>query len=193
MRVLMIQAHPRADSYSAALRDAARGALEAAGHTVELRDLYAEGFAPALSAAEHAVNMIEGANEAGIEDHVAALRRAEALVLVYPTWWYGMPAMLKGWFDRIWSPGIAFRLGEGAIEPLLTDIRRIAVVTTYGSPLWLLWWIGWPDYKLISRGIRRLCGKGCRLDWVSLHDMDRRQRPELDAFVTKIHTHFSRW
>jgi len=67
------------------------------------------------------------------------------------------------------------------------------VVTTYGSPLWLLWWIGWPDYKLISRGIRRLCGKGCRLDWVSLHDMDRRQRPELDAFVTKVHAHFSRW
>ena len=193
MRVLMIHAHPRADSYSAALRDTARAALEAAGHVVELRDLYAEGFAAALTAQERAVYHTEGANEAGIEDHVAALRRAEALVLIYPTRWYGLPAILKGWFDRIWSPGIAFRLGDGAIKPLLTNITRIGVVTTYGSPLWLLWYIGWPDYKLIGRGIRRLCAKRCRLDWLYLQAMDRRQRPELDAFLQRVRTHFGRW
>ncbi len=193
MRVLMIHAHPRADSYSAALREAALAALEAAGHEVELRDLYAEGFVATLSAAEHAVNGIAGANEAGIEDHVAALRCAEGLVLVYPTWWYGMPAMLKGWFDRVWCAGVAFRLGGGAIEPLLTDIRRIAVVTTYGSPRWLLWWIGWPDHKLMSRGIRRLCARDCRLDWLYLHDMDRRQRPALEAFMAKVRAHFAAW
>ena len=193
MRVLLIHAHPRADSYSAALRDTTRAALEAAGHVVELRDLYAEGFVAALTAEERAIYHTEGVNEAGIEDHVAALRRAEALVLVYPTWWYGLPAILKGWFDRVWSPGIAFRIGEGASEPLLTNITRIAVVTTYGSPLWLLWYIGWPDHKLIGRGIRRLCAKGCRLDWVYLHDMDRRQRPALEAFLLRVRRHFNRW
>jgi NAD(P)H dehydrogenase (quinone) len=193
MHVLMIFAHPRADSFSAALRDATRAALESAGHTVELRDLYAEGFAAALTAEERARYHTEGDNEAGIEDHVAALRRAEALVLVYPTWWYGMPAMLKGWFDRVWSPGVAFRLGAGAIEPLLTNIARIGVVTTYGSPSWLLWYIGWPDRKLIGRGIRRLCAKGCRLDWVSLNAMDQRKPADLTAFVEKVRGHFSRW
>jgi putative NADPH-quinone reductase len=193
MRVLMIFAHPRADSFAAALRDTTRAALEAAGHGVELRDLYAEGFAAALSAEERARYHTEGENEAGIEDHIAALRRAEALVLVYPSWWYGMPAMLKGWFDRVWSPGIAFRLGAGAIEPLLTNITRIGVVTTYGSPLWLLWYIGWPDRKLIARGIRRLCAKGCRLDWVYLNAMDQRKPAELEAFVAKVRAHFSRW
>ncbi len=193
MRVLMIHAHPRADSYSAALREAARAALEGAGHQVELHDLYAEDFVAALSAAEHAVNGIEGANEAGIEDHAAALRRAEALVLVYPTWWYGMPAMLKGWFDRVWCPGIAFRLGDGAIEPLLTTIRRITVVTTYGSPLWLLWWIGWPDHRVMSRGIRRLCAEDCRLDWLYLHGMDWRKPSALEAFIAKVRRHFASW
>lgn len=193
MHVLMIFAHPRADSFSAALRDAARAALESAGHAVELRDLYAEGFDPVLSAEERARYHTEGENEHGIEHHAAALRRAEALVLVYPTWWYGMPAMLKGWLDRVWSPGVAFRLGAGAIEPLLTNIRRIGVVTTYGSPLWLLWYIGWPDRKLIGRGIRRLCAKGCRLNWVCLHAMDQRKPSELNAFVTKVRAHFSRW
>jgi NAD(P)H dehydrogenase (quinone) len=139
MKVLMIACHPRADSYSAALREAAWEALTAAGHEVRLRDLHASGFVPVMSAEEHRVTNMPGANEAAVAQEAADLRWAEALVLVYPTWWYGMPAMLKGWFDRVWLPGIAFRIGPGAIEPLLTHIRRIAVVTTYGSPLWLLW------------------------------------------------------
>ena len=193
MRILMIHAHPRTESYSAALRDAAQAALQAAGHVVEVRDLYAEGFAAALTADERERYHTEGENEVGIEDHVAALRRAEALVLVYPTWWYGLPAILKGWFDRVWSPGVAFRLGDGAIEPLLTNITRIAVVTTYGSPSWLLWYIGWPDKRLIGRGIRRLCAKGCRLDWLHLNRMDQRKAPELEAFLGKVRAHFSRW
>jgi NAD(P)H dehydrogenase (quinone) len=186
MRMLMIHAHPRADSFSAALRDTAKAALESAGHAVDLRDLYAEGFQPAMSAEERGRHHDVPRNLEGIEDHVAALQRAEALVLVYPTWWYGMPAMLKGWFDRIWVPGVAFNLGEGAIEPLLTNIRRIVVVTTYGSPTWLLWYVGRIDRKLMARGIRRLCAKDCRVEWITLTRMDHRTRDECAAFLAKV-------
>lgn len=193
MRVLLIACHPRADSYGAALRDAAQGALLGAGHQVRLRDLYAEGFVPEMSAAEHRRANIPGENEAGIEGEAADLRWAEALVLVYPTWWYGMPAMLKGWFDRTWLPGIAFRLGEGAIEPMLRNIRRIAIVTTYGSPLWLLWWIGWPDRRVVGRGLRRLCARRSRLDWIYLTRMDQRQRPELERFLSQVRRFFAGW
>jgi putative NADPH-quinone reductase len=193
MRVLLIHCHPRPDSFSAALRDAARAALEQAGHEVELRDLYAEGFVPAMGAAERSTYHDAPGNLAGIEEHVASLRRAEALLLVYPTWWYGMPAMLKGWFDRVWAPGVAFRLGEGAIEPLLTNIRRIAVVTTYGSPAWLLWYIGRIDRKLIGRGIARLCARGCRVEWLSLTRMDHRTRRECETFRSRVRAHFARW
>jgi putative NADPH-quinone reductase len=193
MRILMIYCHPREDSLAAGLRDAAKAALEAKGHEVELRDLYAEGFQPALTAEERGIYHDEGANLAGIEDHVAALRRAEALLLVHPTWWYGMPAMLKGWFDRVWAPGVAFKLGEGAIEPLLTNIRRIGVVTTYGSPWWLLWYIGRIDRKLIGRGIRRLCARDCKVEWVTLTRMDKRTRAECEAFVGRVRAHFARW
>ena len=189
----MVSAHPRADSLSAALRDAAKAALESAGHRVELRDLYAEGFNPVLSAEERGRYHDVPDNQLGIEDHVAALQRAEALVLVHPTWWYGMPAMLKGWFDRVWSPGVAFHLGDSAITPALTNIRRIAVVTTYGSPTWLLWYIGRIDRKLIGRGLRRLCAKGCTVEWLTLTRMDSRTRPECDAFVQRVRSHFSRW
>jgi putative NADPH-quinone reductase len=193
MRVLMIHSHPRADSLSAALRDAAKAALESAGHTVELRDLYAEGFQPAMSAEERGRHHEVPRNLEGIEDHVASLQRAEALVLVYPTWWYGMPAMLKGWFDRIWVPGVAFRLGEGAIEPMLQNIKRIVVVTTYGSPTWLLWWMGRIDRKLMGRGIRRLCAKDCRVEWITLTRLDHRTREECAAFIGKVRERLGRW
>ena len=193
MRVLMIACHPRADSYSAALRDAARVALQAAGHELRLHDLHADGFVPVMSAAEHRVTNRPGENEAFIAREAADLRWAEALVLVYPTWWYGMPAMLKGWFDRVWLPGVAFRIGPGAIEPLLGNIRRIAVVTTYGSPLWLLWYIGWPDHRVMRRGLRRLCARGCRLDWLYLTRMDQRPRPALERFLGRVGGFFAGW
>jgi putative NADPH-quinone reductase len=193
MRVLLIYAHPREDSLAASLRDAAKAALEGAGHEVELRDLYAERFDPVLSAEERGRYHDVPDNQLGIEDHVSALRRADALLLVHPTWWYGMPAILKGWFDRVWSPGIAFSLGAGAIEPLLTNIRRIGVVTTYGSPTWLLWYIGRIDRKLVDRGLRRLCAKDCRTEWITLTRMDQRTREECATFVEKVRTRLARW
>ena len=85
MHVLLIYCHPRPDSFCMALRDTAASALAAAGHVVEVRDLYAEGFAPVLTAEERSRYYDETVNTAGIEADVAALRRAEALLLVYPT------------------------------------------------------------------------------------------------------------
>jgi putative NADPH-quinone reductase len=193
MRVLLIHAHPRGDSLSAALCRTARAALESAGHTVDLRDLHAEGFNPVLTAEERGRYHDVPENLAGIEDHVASLRAADALLLVYPTWWYGMPAMLKGWFDRVWAPGVAFHLGAGAITPGLPNIKRIGVVTTYGSPNWLLWYIGRIDRKLMGRGIRRLCAKDCRLDWYALTRMDSRTRPECAVFVERVRAKLAAW
>jgi NAD(P)H dehydrogenase (quinone) len=193
MRVLVVHCHPRPQSFAAALREAVLAGLERAGHEADVIDLYAEGFVPALSAEERERYHTEGRNLDGIAGHVARLRAAEALVLVYPTWWYGMPAMLKGWFDRVWVPGVAFRLGAGAIEPALTNLRRLAVVTTYGSPRWLLWAIGHPDRKLIGRGIRRLCARGCRLDWLCQTRMDHVSQATLAAFRDRVAAHFARW
>jgi putative NADPH-quinone reductase len=146
-----------------------------------------------LNAAEHRDYLDPASHPPDVADHVTSLQRADALLLVYPTWWYGLPAMLKGWFDRIWAPGVVFKLGDGAIEPLLTNIKRIGVVTTYGSPLWLLWVIGWPDKKLINRGFRRLCARGCSVEWLMLTRMDQRTAPERAAFLARVNARLSRW
>ena len=194
MHVLLIYCHPRPDSFCMALRDTAASALAAAGHVVEVRDLYAEGFAPVLTAEERGRYYDETVNNAGIEADVAALRRAETLLLVYPTWWFGLPAMLKGWFDRVWVPGVAFRLdGAGGLQPLLTNVRRTGVVTTYGSPRWLHWFIGWPDWRMVRYGFRPLCARRCRLEWISLARMDSCTAQQRERFLTRVRTRLSRW
>ena len=195
MRVLVIYCHPIADSFSAALRDAAVDGLTSAGHSVELRDLYAEAFDPVLSTFQRGVYFSdETASMRGLEDHIASLRRAEGLVLVYPTWWFGMPAMLKGWLDRVWLPGVAFQLGGvKALVPLLTELRRIAVVTTYGSPWWLLCWVGWPDRRIVKRGLRPLCAAGCRIQWLGLTGMDTDRLDRRQRFVAKVKRHLTAW
>lgn len=194
MRVLVIYCHPRSDSFSAALRDAAVDGLTTSGHSVELRDLYAGAFDPVLSTHQRGVYFNEADNVIGVEDHVASLRQAEGLVLVYPTWWFGMPAMLKGWFDRVWLPGVAFHLGGPKVMvPLLTNIRRIGVVTTYGSPWWLLWWVGWPDRRVVRRGLRPLCAAGCRIHWLGLTRMDKDNATRRRRFLSKVRRHLSEW
>jgi putative NADPH-quinone reductase len=193
MNVLMVYAHPRAESLSAALRDAAKASLEAAGHRVELIDLYAEGFRAALSAEESAIFRDRGGDLEEVRAHAEALRRADALVLVHPTWWFGMPAILKGWFDRVWSHGVAFKVAPNGIEGMLTNIRRIAVVTTYGSPWWVIWWVGRLDRKLFRRGIAVLCGKGCKVEWLSLTRLDTRTREECEGFMRRVKGHFRKW
>jgi putative NADPH-quinone reductase len=194
MRVLLIYCHPRPDSFNSALRDAVVEGLTAAGHELDSRDLYAESFDPVLSARQRGDYFDESKNALEIEDHAASLRRADWLVLVYPTWWFGMPAMLKGWFDRVWLPGVAFQLGgPKALKPLLTNIRRIGVVTTYGSPWWLLWWVGWPDRRVVRRGLRPLCARGCRISWLGLTRMDVDSPARRRHVLTRVTATGSDW
>ena len=140
MRVLLVYCHPCPESYTAALRDTALAALREAGHETRLVDLYAEGFDPVMSAQERRDYHTAGANEAPVARHLALLRWCEGLVFVYPTWWYGQPAMLKGWLERVWIPHATFTMPEPGkpIGRVLTNIRAISVISTLGSPWW--WW-----------------------------------------------------
>ena len=114
MRVHVVFAHPSATSFASAIRDQVVRVLAAHGHEVDELDLYAAGFSPVLTPAEWAAHVKGGAHLAGVAAEVERLRKAEALVLLFPTWWFGMPAILKGWFDRVWAPGVAFHLARPA-------------------------------------------------------------------------------
>ena len=194
MRILVLFAHPVETSFNAALHAKLVATLRARGHEVDDCDLNAEGFDPVLSGHQRGVYFDESQNARGLEDHVAALRRAEGLLLIYPTWWFGMPALLKGWFDRVWVPGVAFHLGgPKVLQPLLTDLRRIGVVTTYGSPRWLLWWVCWPDWLALRGGPRPLCASRCRVEWIGLAGMDVDRPERRRRFLVKVAKRLSAW
>ena len=188
MRVHVLFAHPVHDSFGAALRDTVVEALEGAGHGVDLADLYAQDFDPVLSKDAHARHREGPETKPEIATLAAALRAAEALVFVYPTWWGGQPAMLKGWFDRVLVEGVAYTFPDGArrIQPLLRGVRRLVVVTTHGSGKWINTLQGEPGKRVILRGLRSLCHPLTRSRWISLYGMDTATDADRQAFLDRV-------
>lgn len=193
MRVLVVHCHPTPESFCAAIRDRAMTALATAGHEPRLIDLYAEGFEPVMSAGERRTYNLHEPVDAKLAPHFEALRWAEAIVFVYPTWWYGQPAMLKGWFDRVWAKDVAFTLKAegGRIEPLMRHIRKLAVITTCGAPRWWSFLVGQPGRKTLLRGIRALCARDCRTLWLAKYEMDTTPERARTAFLDKVERRLS--
>ena len=192
MRCLVIFCHPSETSFGAAILETARGALRSAGHELRVIDLYREGFDPVLSPDEWNSYLSDTErNISGLRDHVESLQWAESLVLIFPTWMYGPPAMLKGWLERVWLPGVAFEIPRGRQKRavgLFSNIRRFTVVTTSGSPWWWLRVIRDPCRSLFARGFRVLFNRRCRIRWLQLHDMDHSNDRKRRAFLDRVRT-----
>ncbi|MCW0236222.1 MAG: NAD(P)H-dependent oxidoreductase [Ferrovibrio sp.] len=172
MRVLVLYAHPVETSFHAALHHRVIEALRAAGHDVDDCDLYAEGFNPVLSREERLNYHNTAVNQAPVQPYVDRLLAAEALVLCFPVWCFGLPAILKGWFDRVLMPGVAFDISDPAdVKPALTHLKKIAAVTTYGRPRWMAFFMGDPPRKVITRYLRALAG-GRRVDYLACYHMN---------------------
>jgi putative NADPH-quinone reductase len=155
MRVLHLYCHPVPESFHGALRAAVGRGLDRAGHAVDLLDLYAEGFDPVLGTDERRGYHDLARNRRKLEPYVARLQAAEALVVQFPTWCFGPPAMLKGFFDRLFLPGVAFDLSEPArARPMLQNIGKVAGVVTYGRPRLAAWYMGDPPRRLVTRYVR---------------------------------------
>ena len=195
MRVLVIYAHPLADSFAAALHRMVVETLQRGGHEVDDCDLYAERFDPVLTPAERRAYNTPTPDLSAVAGHVTRLKAAEALVLCYPTWWYGLPAILKGYFDRVWAKDVAFTLpeGGGAIRPALTNITKIAVVTTYGAPWWLIRLVlRDPVRAAVLGGLGRLCGRGPR-QWLALYNIDAATPARCAKFLARVESTFTRF
>jgi NAD(P)H dehydrogenase (quinone) len=189
MRVLVIYCHPVAESFAAAAHKVVLQTLIEADHEVMDVDLYAENFDPVMDRQERLDYLNTDRNERLVKRYDEQLAAADAIVLVYPAWWYGMPAMLKGYFDRVWLPGVAFDVTpNGKVNTdRLRHIRRIMVVTTYGASWWMVRLaLGDPARKLIGRALRALCARNCRVTWCVHYNMDRAEPEQLRRFLGRI-------
>lgn len=188
MNVLVVHCHPSQTSLVAQARDRLLQRLGARGHQVRQIDLYDEGFSPVLSAWERRHHLDDPAGKPAIAAHAALLAWCEALVVVYPTWWSGQPAILKGWFDRVWVNGVAYTLPEGSdrIRPALRNIRRILTITTHGSSKWKNCLQGEGGKRIMSRALRAVCSPRCRTSWVAFYGADRAGPADRERFLRRV-------
>ena len=174
MHALIVYCHPNSESFSKAVLEQVMETLKLQKISFELLDLYEDDFQPVLTKSELESYLDVSCNQQGLERHISALRRCDTLIFVYPTWWYGLPAMIKGWLDRVFVPGAAFKLTEdGAIRPNLQNIKKLAVFTTCGAPGWLSFLMGTPGKKTILRGVRVLCSPWVKTRYAAHYNMDR--------------------
>jgi NAD(P)H dehydrogenase (quinone) len=187
MRILYIFCHPLPESFHAAIKARALSALKEAGHDVDLLDLYAEKFDPVLSEEARRHYHDTSRNRVGLEDYIARLVAAEILVVQFPTWCFNMPAMLKGFLDRMIMPGVAFDLSDPAhVRPMLGNIKHIVGIVTYGRPRHMALWMGDPPRKIVRRYLRWFTGGKARVDYYALYHLNVADEARRIQFIVKV-------
>ena len=194
LRVLILYANPVASSFGATLHQQVIRALRSRGHEIDDCDLYAERFDPVMSENERIQYHDITHNRASIAAYADRLLAAEALVLVYPVWNEGFPAILKGFFDRVFIPGVSFTVGPGgALVANLQKLRKIAAVCTYGATRTISFLLGDPPKRVVKRLVRWMPGHRVRCDYLAYYDMDHSNQKQRAAFLDKVKRTFETW
>jgi NAD(P)H dehydrogenase (quinone) len=200
MRVMVLHAHPVAESFNHALYNAVLETLKANGHTVEPVDLYAEGFEPVMNREGRLqYHQIPENITPELRPYVDRLMAAEALVIVHPVWNYGFPAILKGYFDRVFLPGVSFVLeggdgpDKGKLKPNLKHIKKVAFVTSYGGDHWRSFLMGDPPRTFATRWGWVTFGGWLPPTYLALYDMNNVTPDRRSAFIEKVKRTIGRW
>jgi NAD(P)H dehydrogenase (quinone) len=194
LRILVVYAHPLETSFIASLHLRAVETLRAGGHSVDDLDLYAERFDPVMSREQFAHYVDTTANTREVELYVKRLRAAEALVLVFPVWFDGLPAMMQGFFQRVFLPGVALRIEEkGLFHPNLRHLKRMATVCTYGEDRRAVAAKNNPAHRFVHYNIGALIDPKGRFEYLPLYDMNFTTAPRRAAFLKRVTRAFETW
>ena len=196
MKCLVVTTHPLSNSLCRHLTDGVVNQLVRMHHEVTVEDLYAKQFDPVLTIEERKSYYKESYDSSQVTEEIKRLQEAEALVLLFPIWWFGFPAILKGWFDRVWAPGIAYDHADdfGPIKPRLNNLKKVLVVTTLGAP----WWIDrfvmrQPVKRVIKIALLKACAAKSRLQYLSLYNSEKLNAKSIEQFKRRIETSLADW
>jgi NAD(P)H dehydrogenase (quinone) len=194
LRILVVFAHPLETSFVSALHVRAVDVLRAGGHVVDDLDLYAEKFDPVMSREGLLQYVDTTANTRGVEEYVHRLRAAEALLLVFPVWFDGLPAILQGYFQRVFLPGVATSIDEsGLFHANLHHIKRMAAVCAYGESRSGVAKKNDPPRRFVRDNIRALIDPKGRFEYLSLYNMDFNAPSRRAAFMNRVTRVFASW
>jgi len=184
-RALVLFAHPVPESFNAAVHKVVVDTLTARGWEVDDCDLNAEGFNPVMSTEDRRNYHEPEKSIPGVQGYVDRLRAADALVMVFPVWNYGYPAILKGFLDKVFLPGVSFRLEDGHVKPNLTNIRKLAACTTYGGTRLRAMMNADPPRKTVTRAVWHVC-RPEKTRYVAIYDMNRNDEATLKAHLERV-------
>ena len=194
MRILVVHAHPLAASFLSAVHARLVAVLRAGGHEVDDLDLYAEAFDPVLSPDQMRSYVDTEKNTRGVENYVARLRAADALVLVFPVWFDGLPAILQGYFQRVFVPGVATVIdGRGLFHRNLQNLKRLAAVSAYGESRTGVMKKLDPPRRFVRDNIGVLIDPDGRFEYHAIYNMDFSTAPRRKAFLRSVERAFSDW
>jgi len=194
VRVLVLFAHPVETSFGAALHAAAIQTLRGRGHEVDDCDLNAEGFDPVMTRQDRVGYYDLAMNRRRVTPYVDRLLRADALVFSFPVWNMGFPAILKGFVDKVFLPGVSFTMtDDDAYTPSLYNIKRLGVVCTYGGSRWKTFLMGDPPRRFLKRTMVRNCAPGALCDYLAHYDMDHTTFERRARFLKTVERIFSTW
>ena len=142
MKTLIIYYHPHEGSFCSAIRDAVISGLETGEHEYKLVDLGRDEFDPVMRAKDlKAFAMAGRIGEEGLEGvdpivlkYMKELRWAEHIVMIFPIWWMSMPAMMKGFVDKVIFPGVVYKMEGGNLVSMLSGLKQVTIITTMNTP-----------------------------------------------------------
>ena len=186
MKVVAVLGHPSSDSYCAAIFNAIVDSLDEKHQVTAIR-LADEKFTTAMSSQErHAYETDSPLISDDTRRHAQLLLDADALIFVYPTWWSELPAQLKGWIERVFVLGVAFRFNEkNQIRPSLNNIRHIIGVSTYGSPWRYVKLVNDNGRRTLTRALRASTGLRTRTMWHGIYALDTCTAEQREKFITE--------
>jgi len=176
MRVMAILDHPWSSSFNHAIFRTVVDALAEAGHEVDALDLHADRFNPVMGVEELAVYRKGLWLDPKVGEYQSRLERADYLYLVFPVWWESMPALMKGFFDKVFLPGWAFN--EADFSPKLAHIRGATIITTMGAPKA----VHTSVEAALCKGTLEACGIGATR-WINFLDVGNSTEKERAAWL----------
>lgn len=186
MRVHVIFAHPEKSSFCGSILSAVLEELAQAGHEVDVLDLYAENFDATLSLDEW--KTYEGPVGPAIRGYVDRITRSDGIIWIFPTWNYGLPAILKGYVDRVWKPNVAFRIDDRRAVHFdqFENLQFFLVATTFGASWLINALCGNPCKRAVASGLKRHFPRSSTFAWLALYDLDRPSSPKLKRFLVHV-------
>jgi NAD(P)H dehydrogenase (quinone) len=189
---LLVTCHPDPSSLCGSLAATVRDTLRDSGAEVLHHDLCTLGFDPVVQQSEFA-SYASGTLPADVAPLAAHLKAADALIFIFPVWMYGVPAQLKGYFDRVWRPGVTFALTPTGVRPLLGHLTHLTVIATHGMHQAGVAESGDGSALLFAQSLPSVLPNLNHNHRFDIYDLDRPDRARIAFEIESIRQHFEVW